>query len=118
MPPEARPKLHYIFTYSFRRWAASVDQIVLDSLTSLLSRWEKQHAANRNYTFSFRYTELSWQVWAEMREPSIAHRVQSTLMRWKDFAEKHQIEVLDGYEVDIRDVAIRSEGLDDSRCDT
>ena len=114
-PPEARPKLHYIFTYPFHRWATGFDQIVLDSLlTSLLFRWEKQDAANRNYTFSLQYTELSWQAWAEMRVPSITPRVQSTLMRWKDFAEKHQVEVLDGYEVDIRDVAFRSEALDDS----
>jgi len=42
-------------------------------------------------------------------------RVRFTLGRWKEFAEKHQMEVLDGYGVDIRDVDILSEGLDNSR---
>ena len=114
-PPEARPKLHYIFTYPFRKWATRFDQIVIASLlTSLLSKLEEQGPASREYTFSLRYTELSWQVWAKICEPSTTSRVQSTLVRWKEFAEKHQVEVLDGYEVDIRDVAFRSEALDDS----
>ena len=119
MPPEARPKLHYIFTYPFRRWATGFDQIVLASLLrSLLSKWDEEGPANRNYTFSLRYTELSWQAWAEMCGTGITPRVRSTLVRWKDFAEKHQTQVLDGYEVDIRDVAILSEGLDESNCYT
>jgi len=42
-------------------------------------------------------------------------QVRFTLWRWKEFAEKHQMEVLDGYGVDIRDVDILSEALDDSR---
>ena len=114
-PPEARPKLHYIFTYPFRKWTTRFDQIVLASLlTSLLSKLEEQGPASREYTFSLRYTELSWQAWAKICEPSTTSRVQSTLVRWKEFAVKHQVEVLDGYEVDIRDVAFRSEALEDS----
>ena len=115
MPPEARPKLHYIFTYPFRKWVTGFDDRVLASLLpSLSSTWEEEGPANRNYTFSLRYTELSWQVWAE----TITPRVRSTLVQWKEFAERHQMEVLDGYEVDIRDVAIPSEGLDESNCYT
>ena len=115
MPPEARPKLNYILTFPFRRWATGFDQMVLASLlTSLSSKWEEQGPSNRNYTFSLRYTELSWQVWAEL--PSLNSRVRTTLMRWKSFAKKHRIEVLDGYEVDIRDVSIRPMGLDYSIC--
>ena len=104
MPPKPRPKLQYIFTYPFHRSATSSDERVLAFiLTFLSSKWEEQGPANQNYTFSFRYTELSWQAWANICVPSITSRVRSTLMRWKDFAEKHQIEVLDGYEVDIKE---------------
>ena len=41
-------------------------------------------------------------------------RVRSTLVGWKQFAEKHQMEVLDGYGIDIRNVALLPEGLVDS----
>ena len=115
VPPEARPKLHYIFVYPFRRWTTGFDQIVLASLlTSLSSKWEEQGPENREYTFSLQYTELSWRSWAETSMPSIifTSRLRSTLGGWKDFAKRHQMEVLDGYGVDIRDVAILSEGLD------
>ena len=115
MPPEARPKLHYIFTYSFRRRVTDFDERLLAALLpSLLSTWEEEGPVNRNCTFSLRYTELSWPAWAE----TITPRVRSTLVQWKEFAERHQMEVLDGYEVDIRDVAILSEGLDESYCYT
>jgi len=123
-----RPRLHYILVYPFRRWTTGYDEIVLASLlTSISSQWEEQVSeknvnANRNrehtlYTFSLRYTELSWKTWLEPRGTNIGSmcRVRSTLGRWKDFAEKHQMEVLDGYGIDIRDVDILSEGLDDSR---
>src|SRR5258706_12582736 len=117
VPPEARPRLHYIFVYPFRRWTTGFDQIVLASLlTSLTSKGDEQGPENREYSFSLQYTELPWRSWAETRMPSITFtsRLRSTLVRWKDFAEKHQMEVLDGYGVDIRDVAILSEGLGDS----
>ena len=120
MPPEARPKLHYILTYTFHAWPC--DEVLDPLLTSLSSKREEQGPANRDYTFSFRYTSLSWQAGAEIcgsrvTDRQFASRVRSTLVQWKDFAENHQIEVLDGYEVDIRDVVIPSEVLDDSsRC--
>ena len=114
MPPEARPKLHYIFTYPYRKSATGSDERCLRYLlTSLLSTWEEQGPTNRNCTFSLQYTELSWQSWAETRVVRIAPKVRSTLVRWKGFAEKYQVEVLDGYEVDIRDLTIPSEGLDE-----
>jgi uncharacterized protein YeaO (DUF488 family) len=144
--PEARPRprLHYIFVYPFRRWTTGFDEIVLaDLLTNLSSKWEEQEEreeqgpvpenagnagntvnvkkqSSRGHTFSLRYTDLSWKTWAEVRGPSITFisRVRSTLVRWKEFAEKYQMEVLDGYGVDIRDVAIPSEGLDDLKHDT
>ena len=75
--------------------------------------WEERGTVNREYTFSLGYTELSWQSWAEVSVPSTASRVRSTLLEWKRFAEKHQMEVLDGYGVDIRDVTKVSEGLSD-----
>jgi len=75
--------------------------------------WEERETGSREYTFSLRYTELSWKCWAETTVPSTASRVRPTLMQWKCFAEKHQVEVLDGYGVDIRDVTIPSEGLGD-----
>ena len=112
MPPEARPKLHYIFVYPFGKWATSFDERVLHSLlTSLSSEREEQVLVNRGYTFSFAYTGLSWISWAEICAPNIAFmsRVRSTLVGWKQFAEKHQMEVLDGYGVDIRDVALLPE---------
>ena len=119
LPPEVRPKLHYIYTHPFRKWADSFDQSVLAFiLRSLLSKWDKEGPANRNCTFSIRFTDLSWQAQAEMCGTSITSRVRSTLVRWKDFVEKYQVEVLDGYEVDIRDVAIPLEGLDESNCYT
>ena len=78
--------------------------------------------ANRNgdyplYTFSLRYTQLSWKTWAEPIEgdASLTAHVQYVLGLWKEFAEKHQMDVLDGYGVDIRDVDLLSEGLDNSK---
>ena len=108
MPPEARPKLHYIYTHPFRKSPTGYDQRALTYLLmSLVSRWEVQEPADREYTFTLRYTELSWRDWAEMTVPGNTNPlVRSTLERWKYFAERRQIEVLDGYEVDIRDVAI------------
>ena len=117
MPLEARPKLHYIFVHPFHKWATNFDAIVLNSLlTSLSSEWEEKVLVNRELTFSFGYTELSWKSWAEMRASNLTFmsRVRATLVGWKHFAEKHQMEVLDGYGIDIRDVALLSEGLDDS----
>ncbi len=117
MPLVARPRLHHIFVYPFRKWTSGFDQMAHASLlTSLTSRWDEQGPENREYTFSLQYTELSWRSLAETRMPSITStsRLRSTLVRWKDFAEKHQMEVLDGYGVDIRNVAILSEGLGDS----
>ena len=117
MPPEARPKLHYIFAYPFGESATTFDEEVLHSLlTSLSFEREWRVLLNRDYTFSFAYTGLSWKSWAEICAPNItfASRVRSTLVGWKQFAELHQMEVLDGYEIDIRNVAMLPEGLDDS----
>ena len=84
-PPEARPKLHYIFTYPFRKSTTNFDQIALASLlTSILSKWKEQGPSSREYTFSLRYTEVSWQAWAKLCEPSTTSRVQSALVRWKN----------------------------------
>ena len=119
MPPEARPKLHYISVYPFDNRGTSSDERVLHSLlTSLSSERERQVLVNRGYIFSFAYTGLSWKSWAKIsrakiREPDLS-RVRSTLVGWKHFAEKHQMEVLDGCGIDIRNVALLPEGLVDS----
>jgi len=89
-------------------------------------QWEEQQVSGNNanqngdhplYTFSLRYTGLSWKTWVESTRANITFmsQVRSTLGRWKEFAEKNQMEVLDGYGVDIRDVDIPPEGLDNSR---
>jgi len=75
-------------------------------LTSLLCMWDDRESVNGEYTFSLQNTGLSWKSWAKTS-------VSSTLLNWKSFAEEQQIEVLDGYGVDIRDVTLLSEGLDD-----
>ena len=109
MPLEARPKLHYIFVHPFDKWATGFDEMVLNSLlTSLSSEWEEQVLVNREFTFSFEYTELSWKSWAEMRSSKLTFmsQVRAALVGWKHFAEKHQMEVLDGYGIDIRDVVL------------
>ena len=104
LPPEPRPRLHYIFVYPFRRGATGFDAITLTNiLTSLLS----MQAVRPGYTFSLQHTELSWQGWAETSSsPGTVALIRSTLMQWKSFAERQQMEVLDGYGIDIRDVII------------
>ena len=104
LPPEPRPRLHCIFVHPFRRWATGFDTIILASLlTSLSSIW----VVHQGYTFSLQYTELSWQGWAETTSgPGTVSRIRSTLMQWKSFAETQQMEVLDGYGIDIRGVTI------------
>ena len=116
---EARPGLHYIFVSPFRGFATGFDAIVLASLlTSLLYNWEEQKTVNQKSTFSLQYTELSWRSAAETSAAEtsgagIGSRVRPTLMRWKRLAEIYQMEVLDGYGIDIRDITVPSDGRGD-----
>ena len=104
LPLEPRRRLHCILVYPFRRWATGFETITLASLLTSLS---SMRAVHPGYTFSLQHTELSWQGWAETSSgPGTVARIRSTLMQWKRFAETHQMEVLDGYGIDIRDVTI------------